>query len=87
MSIFQNTQKLPRENEQLLKSIFEAQMELEAAHQNFAYATDPMLVDVYAYQIKSAQAKYSYLITAARKKGLTGDRRIKHAIHMSGANL
>lgn len=80
MSIFQNNQKAEQENEQLLQSIAAAMLELEAAHQNFAYATDPLLVDVYAYQIKAVQAKYSYLLSVARQKQLTKNNYIKHGL-------
>ncbi len=87
MSLFQNTAKTKQENDQLLKSIAIAKLELETAHQNFSYATDPLLVDVYAYQIKSAQAKYSYLLSAARRKGLTGEGYIKKAANTRAAQL
>lgn len=55
---------------ELLHDIALAKLELEIANQNFSYATDALLVDVYAYQIKAAQAKYSYLLQKARRKEL-----------------
>lgn len=79
MAKLRNETKLHQQNSQLLKSISLAKLELETAHQNFSYATDPLLVDVYAYQIKAAQAKYSYLLDVARSKGLTGECYIKKA--------
>lgn len=75
MFIFSNSAKesaANKENEQLLESIAQAKLEIESANQNFSYATEPLLVDVYTYQIKSAQAKYSYLLKKARSKGVTG---------------
>lgn len=55
-----------KENTELLSSIARAKLELEIANQNFSYVTDPLLVDVYTYQIKAAQAKYRYLLQKAR---------------------
>ena len=67
------------ENAELLQNITRAKLELEAANQNFSDATDPLLVDLYAYQIKASQAKYAYLIKKARIKGLTQIEYIKKA--------
>lgn len=90
MMLFQNEQ-YPRlshralqkrenaENAELLKNITRARLELEAANQNFSDATDPLLVDLYAYQIKASQAKYTYLLKKARLKGLTQIEYIKKA--------
>lgn len=68
-----SSQKKYKENiadRELLHDIALAKLELEIANQNFSYATDALLVDVYAYQIKAAQAKYSYLLQKARRKEL-----------------
>lgn len=51
---------------ELLKNIAMTKLELELANQNFSYAVDPLLVDMYSYQIKAAQAKYRYLLKKAR---------------------
>ena len=67
------------ENAELLRSIAYAKLELEVANQNFSYATDPLLVDLYAYQIKASQAKYTYLLKKAQHKGLTQNEYIKKA--------
>jgi len=67
------------ENTELLRNITRARLELEAANQNFSDATDPLLVDLYAYQIKASQAKYAYLLKKARIKGLTQIEYIKKA--------
>ena len=91
MFMFQSIQNLHRtentsqkrcenlENSELLRSIARTKLELEIANQNFSYATDPLLVDVYSYQIKAAQAKYSYLLQKARIKGLTQSKYVKRA--------
>lgn len=58
------------ETAQVLSSIAKAKQELEIANQNFSYATEPLLVDMYSYEIKAAQAKYRYLLGQARALGL-----------------
>ena len=55
---------------ELIHSIAKTRLELEVANQNFSYVTEPMLVDMYAYQIKAAQAKYRYLLKLAREMGI-----------------
>ncbi len=72
-ALAKSSQKKYKENiadRELLHDIALAKLELEIANQNFSYATDALLVDVYAYQIKAAQAKYSYLLQKARRKEL-----------------
>lgn len=59
------------EHAELLQSIARAKLELEIANQNFSYVTDPLLVDMYTYQIKAAQAKYRYLLQKARTLDIT----------------
>ncbi len=51
----------------IVQSIMEAQRRLDLAHKNFEYARGE-LVDYYAYQIKSEQAKISYLLKQAKNK-------------------
>lgn len=51
----------------IIKSILEAQKNLELAHRNFEYARGD-LIDYYAYQIKSEQAKINYLLKQAKDK-------------------
>lgn len=51
----------------IVKSILEAQKNLELAHRNFEYARGD-LIDYYAYQIKSEQAKINYLLKQAKDK-------------------
>ncbi len=65
-------QKQAQEAQQeLLYSIQLAKYELECATQNFSYATEPALVDMYSYQIKACQTKYQYLLSRAKAQGLT----------------
>lgn len=65
------------ENRELMQSIARAKLELDIANQNFSYATDPLLVDVYTYQIKAAQAKYSYLLQKVKCSDLSHSEYIK----------
>ena len=60
-------------HKELLCNIHNARYELECATQNFAYATEPELVDMYSYQIKACQTKYQYLLSRAKEIGLTAN--------------
>ncbi len=51
----------------IVQSIIESQRRLDLAHKNFEYARGE-LIDYYAYQIKSEQAKLSYLLKQAKNK-------------------
>lgn len=51
----------------IVNSILEAQEKLELAHKNFEYARGE-LIDYYAYQIKSEQAKINYLLRQAKDR-------------------
>lgn len=68
------------ETAQVLSSIAKAKQELEIANQNFSYATEPLLVDMYSYEIKAAQAKYRYLLGQARALGLEQREYIEKAL-------
>ena len=68
------------ETAQVLSSIAKAKQELEIADQNFSYATEPLLVDMYSYEIKAAQAKYRYLLGQARALGLEQREYIEKAL-------
>ena len=98
MFLFQNTahshaaktlqrQQQAREHAELLQSIARAKLELEIANQNFSYVTDPLLVDVYTYQIKAAQAKYRYLLQMARGLDLTQEEYTKVPLRGRTAQL
>lgn len=52
---------------EILNNIVESQKRLELAHKNFEYAKGE-LVDYYAYQIKSEQAKIDYLLKQAKER-------------------
>lgn len=51
----------------IINSILEAQNNLQIAHRNFEYARGE-LIDYYAYQIKSEQAKINYLLRQAKDR-------------------
>lgn len=55
----------------IIKSILESE-KLELAHKNFEYARGE-LIDYYAYQIKSEQAKINYLLKQAKDKKIVLD--------------
>lgn len=54
-------------DQSIVQSILESQKKLDLAHRNFQYARGD-LVDYYAYQIKSEQAKIDYLLKQAKNK-------------------
>ncbi len=56
-------------NNQLIKSIFKTQNDLNKAHINFEFAEDE-LIDFYTYQIKAFQSKLDYLIRIAKLKNI-----------------
>lgn len=56
----------------IIKSILESEKKLELAHKNFEYARGE-LIDYYAYQIKSEQAKINYLLKQAKDKKIVVD--------------
>ena len=49
------------EEEDILKSIKEAKLEIDQVFERFEYATDPYLIDSCIYEIKALQLKYEYL--------------------------
>ena len=57
---------------ELFVSLMKAKKELEDANRNFEYAEEE-LIDYYTYQIKSAHAKYDYLVKKAKDQGLALD--------------
>lgn len=59
-------------NEELIKSVIEAKVELNNANINYEYAEDE-LIDYYTYQIKALQAKVDYLTKKIKKRGLILD--------------
>ena len=52
---------------ELINSILDSQKRLELAHNNYEYARDD-LVDYYAFQIKSEQAKMNFLLKQAKER-------------------
>ena len=72
--------KVSKEVAELLKNIADARTEMEAANQNFSYAVEPLLVDMYIYQAKAAQTKYSYLIGRARELGIEQKEYVENMI-------
>lgn len=66
--------KAEEREQSIVKSILESQKKLNIAHKNFEYARGD-LIDYYAYQIKSEQAKINYLLKQAKDKKI--DLKIK----------
>ncbi len=54
---------------ELQEAIVEVRRELDVARNGFQNASEPELVDAAAFQIKSLEARYSYLLRVAREEG------------------
>lgn len=61
-----DTQKDEPEKKEIISDLRRAKNELETAMTNFVFATDPVLIDLYSYQIKAAEVKYNYHLTRAK---------------------
>lgn len=59
-------------NLELIHSIFNTQMELSNATNNYEYA-DGELIDFYSYNIKANKSKLDYLIKKAKNRGIIID--------------
>ena len=64
------SKRISRDAAEILNGMDSARLEIEVANQNFLYALDPLLVDMYIYQIKAAQIKYRYFLSKARELGI-----------------
>lgn len=63
--------KYTKEQQEIIKAIDEARMELERARQYFEMVTESKLIDYAIYMEEAAKSRYSYLISEARKFGIT----------------
>ncbi|MBO7209084.1 MAG: DUF2508 family protein [Clostridia bacterium] len=62
--------KKVKQNE-LLSDIISAHKELEIAKQNYRYAINDKLIEMYAHKIIAARFRCDYLIEKAKASGLT----------------
>lgn len=58
------------ENEEIIKEIKTAQLEIKNAEKFFQYVSDPELVDVAIYDLEAKKSRYAYLIRQAKEKGI-----------------
>ena len=66
---FFSKKELPKEayaKKEIISDLRCAKNELDTAMTNFVFATDPVLIDLYSYQIKAAEVKYNYHLTRAK---------------------
>lgn len=61
------TSKYVSEEEVIIRSIREAQEEMESKEKYFNHATDPDLVDYAIYDIETSKKKYNYLLKMLKK--------------------
>ena len=59
-------------NEELIRSVIKAKVELNNANINYEYAESD-LIDYYTYQIKALQAKVDFLTKKIKKRGIVLD--------------
>lgn len=58
-------------NEQLIEEIENVKSKLKFAEDHFSQITDDDLIEATAYEIKSLNAKYRYLLKEAKRSGAT----------------
>jgi hypothetical protein len=63
--------KYTEQQENLIKAIEESREELERARQYFELVSDPQLVDYAIYMEQAAKVKFTYLLSEAKKNGIT----------------
>ena len=57
----------------ILDAIELAKNDLDCAYTNFEHAVEPDLIDCYIYQLQSAQLRYKFLLTCAKKAALRNE--------------
>ena len=62
---------LARDKRALLKELDETLFELRCARMNFEQAVAPEMIEASIFEIKSAEARYDFLIRKAKNAGLT----------------
>ncbi len=58
------------EDAEIINNINSVQAHLRALHHNYDYATDPMLIDSYIYEMSALYAKYDYYLKLCKEKGI-----------------
>ena len=58
-------------DEELIRCIREAVLEIEAAQSMFNYVSDPKLIEAAIYREDAAKKKFEYLISLAKEKRLS----------------
>ncbi len=61
---------LSKEDKEIVNNINKVKVRLKALHQNYDYATDPMLIDSYIYEMSSLYSKYDYYLKLCKEKGI-----------------
>lgn len=61
------------EKEDMIKAIEAAKLEMEVANFAFQYVDNPKLIEATIYSEQAAIARYEYLISQAKEKGIKVD--------------
>lgn len=59
------------DNEELIKAIEEAKLQLECARTNFNYAEDFNLIEAAIFTEEAAKRRYDYYISIAKNRGIS----------------
>ncbi len=71
VTIFSKQKKtVSQEDLEILDNINKVKISLKALHHNYDYATDPMLIDSYIYEMSALYAKYDYYLKLCKEKGI-----------------
>lgn len=65
--------KQEEEDEEFLRDLRGAYLELQSSQSFFENAKDPDLVDYAIFRLEAAKAKYSYFLRKAKEKGITSN--------------
>ena len=62
--------RLTKEDIEIVAALEALQNDMEFLNNCFDHATDPVLVDSLAYEIKAANLKYQYYLNMCKEKGI-----------------
>ena len=72
---------------ELLNLISEAKENLDAARNNFNYASDDSLLEYRIYELKAAESRLGYFLKMAKEKNISNDAFKKHISEEGSACL
>ena len=64
------SETISEEDMEIILNIEEAKELLSETRQKLDYATEPLLIDSYAYELKAITTKYEYYLKLCKEKGI-----------------